>query len=841
MKKFNKNGIKISSMAEFYSAMTQSAAKTKTAVIEAEVEKSCFTHLSDLRKELAKGKAKAKAKAFRKKIEKRRAKRKELAPILERKKGSLKRLLSSIFGAEADRATLQKGLSLGQLQELTQEKLPALQWQGRLRKANEAYLANDGELLFVVSATASSWRTLELIAGSPATPDWLLDDLSRMDGTKALNIALTQNRNTPPSAMLRLVGKVCLSLIVEHRNTPKSVLKALYKKDPEACTVIASSLRAPAHVLRDIAHSDSCWARDAVAENPSTPTDTLEYLSRDEYSSVRCRVVSNPSTPPAVLAEMALDEDCIVRHSVAESSSVAADTLRLLATDESIMVRREAARNPLMPVDALMELAGDDDFWVRRAVVNNPSTPAEALTLLSQDEDRDIRYAVANSSNAPAEALEAVLYGADQAIIESVALNSSAPADILVRLSKSHDHGVRKSVAQNQATPSHIIEELATDKMTAVRCAVARNKATPSTLLSLLSNDRKREVRSTVAANKLTPSAVLQRLARDQYDEVRESVANNKSTPTDILRLLVDDKPWISNAAREAIAVREGTAWRGRLRDAHESYVSKRAQAYGLLEGGGLLAYSYDEVAEALLLPRGELRLTDLCWPTGGWDIAPAEDAVEVWNRSARAIGFGAAIQSGAYPAMLAFSEGEHRISWYSLVQKTRCWNPGKLERALWAAREAFGKKFPSAEGRVSWHVLGRALATVGVRSPGKAAVVARAIQLGFAWDAQARFSQARDFLVTVLSPKNGKVLKTLNDEGTEIFLIDYISKKGNIAAHWGTWKDGWRNNVGYVFEHAKCGIFRTTTQKNKWAWKEAIRAFKKKAGTGRRYFGDNI
>ena len=87
-------------------------------------------------------------------------------------------------------------------------------------------------------------------------------------------------------------------------------------------------------------------ARLAVAANPDTRPDTLEYLSRDECSAaIRVAVAANPSTPAATLDRLSRDEYPLVREHVATNPSAPPDTIARLVDDADMVVRAVAREN----------------------------------------------------------------------------------------------------------------------------------------------------------------------------------------------------------------------------------------------------------------------------------------------------------------------------------------------------------------------------------------------------------------------------------------------------------------------------------------------------------------
>jgi 3-methyladenine DNA glycosylase AlkC len=55
-----------------------------------------------------------------------------------------------------------------------------------------------------------------------------------------------------------------------------------------------------------------------AAENPNTPTKSLELLASDEDFYVRAWVARNPNTTPKILQKLATDKAYLVRQYVAQ-------------------------------------------------------------------------------------------------------------------------------------------------------------------------------------------------------------------------------------------------------------------------------------------------------------------------------------------------------------------------------------------------------------------------------------------------------------------------------------------------------------------------------------------
>jgi len=57
----------------------------------------------------------------------------------------------------------------------------------------------------------------------------------------------------------------------------------------------------------------------AAAENPNTPTKTLELLATDKEYWIRSRVALHPNASPKILQKLATDKAYLVRQYVAQN------------------------------------------------------------------------------------------------------------------------------------------------------------------------------------------------------------------------------------------------------------------------------------------------------------------------------------------------------------------------------------------------------------------------------------------------------------------------------------------------------------------------------------------
>ena len=331
--------------------------------------------------------------------------------------------------------------------------------------------------------------TDEEIAGAVRSAVVAADTLFAELDDPAVDVALAENRRTPPDVLVRLAAEPFQAIRINVANNPNT--------PPETLTHLAADPRE--HVRRN------------VADNPNTPAETLAALAADTDDWVRRYVADNPNTPAgtlAALAALAADPHPWVRERVAANPNTPPDTLAHLAADDAGDVRERAAGNPNTPPGALAHLAADPDTATRKRVAGNRHTPPGTLARLIDDPDSWVRWEVANNPNTPPATLTRLAAGTD---------------DI--------DAGVRMSVADNPSTPAETLTGLAGDGDWRVRRVVADNPNTPAGTLAALAADPSWNVRKGVADNLTTPAGALTRLAGDPDRRVREAAQSNPGCP----------------------------------------------------------------------------------------------------------------------------------------------------------------------------------------------------------------------------------------------------------------------------------------------------------------------
>ena len=148
----------------------------------------------------------------------------------------------------------------------------------------------------------------------------------------------------------QIVGQVAMNL---------SLRTSVYDRDQEKSDTMIE-------LLMDIAKSEDMGSRWAVAKNPHTPVEILEFLADDKINLVRALVATNPNTPSKVLEKFFSDEK-IVRDGLSGNPNTPPKLLNILADDSDKMVRLRLAENPKVPQELLKKLCDDLDPNVSKA------------------------------------------------------------------------------------------------------------------------------------------------------------------------------------------------------------------------------------------------------------------------------------------------------------------------------------------------------------------------------------------------------------------------------------------------------------------------------------------
>lgn len=440
-----------------------------------------------------------------------------------------------------------------------------------------------------------------LIAGNPATPAEMLEDLA-YDKEAQVRAKVAGNPNVPWRWLEYLAWEFPQAFL----SNPAALLQMMAY--PEQITTDDKFWE---HLLHTTAVPDLWWnwlrSRPASSVSPSVrlhiryrgesthPFGTCEQedihdlLTLLELLLITFRqgsIFADPACPPFAqqpvailvfikeeLQRLASHPEEKVKQAVAQNEQTPVEILQILAQDQASNVRRYVASHPQTPVEILLKLAQDEDQYVREQVASHPQTPAEALQMLAQtqdqgwigsttrrhvaahpqvteqilrmlaqDEEKRVREEVAGNPLTPAEVLRSLALNKDRGVLRVVARNSQTPIEALQRLAKIKKPSIKAGVAIHPYISEELLCLLAQDESADVRKAVASRSELRAETLRALSCDRYEPVRRTVAGNDQVPVEILQTLARDKKISVRRAVARNKKTPVEILQTLAKDK-----------------------------------------------------------------------------------------------------------------------------------------------------------------------------------------------------------------------------------------------------------------------------------------------------------
>lgn len=291
-------------------------------------------------------------------------------------------------------------------------------------------------------------------------------------------------------------------------SAPARFLELLAEK--EVCfEALGLNPSTPPHILASFV--ENCWNKEDgcfddgsdlsdIAENPNTPSESLELLAKD--SEWKYYVAANPSAPLSLLERLMEEME-----------------------KESGFITGELAQNPALPITTLKKLSIHADPDARSGVARNVSTPADILANLAHDEDWEVASDAAMNPNTPIEALVELADPHNQdTFLEEVALNPSLPTGALARMlngARERRH-VAEYVEQNPNAPSGFLYKALHSNNDYVRARLACNPSLSEEVLLTLSKDENYRVRKAIAQNPTTPHSVLATLTADEHPDVVE-------------------------------------------------------------------------------------------------------------------------------------------------------------------------------------------------------------------------------------------------------------------------------------------------------------------------------
>lgn len=101
--------------------------------------------------------------------------------------------------------------------------------------------------------------------------------------------------------------------LARNPETSEEVLNYLAKVgDDKICEYVAINPHCPEATLMSLASHQNALVRAALSENPACPITVLYSLSKDEHPDVRFSLSENPNLPDSILQDLSQDENPFV-------------------------------------------------------------------------------------------------------------------------------------------------------------------------------------------------------------------------------------------------------------------------------------------------------------------------------------------------------------------------------------------------------------------------------------------------------------------------------------------------------------------------------------------------
>ena len=408
-----------------------------------------------------------------------------------------------------------------------------------------------------------SYEIRKLVASHPNTPSHTLERLCK-DDTSHIRTKVAENPNTSNQTLEKLYQDseyFVRAGVAKNPNTPPHLLEKIaryedpneknrsysidklktYHKDRTYYTVISPIAKredTPAAALEFLANSPEVKIRRIVAENPNTPSTTLENLARTESDiGVLQALTRNPNLTAGMLQQVASNSNRDFLIYLIRSRELSLELWQQLADNENATVREAIASSANTPVHILEALAFDSDRDVRRKVAANPNTPTTALEILSQDSIAEVRTAVAANQNTNVVVLEHLAQDEKVEVRRAVAQNPNAPVSI------------RESLGDLLGLP--YVRQPSTTLSGLSRIYKPDTDDLP-TLLSEYAQSDHAFVRFVTLMHPLTPVDTIAQGYQSLFWQERYAIADNPSTPAEIRQQLANDGNRIVRATAKA-------------------------------------------------------------------------------------------------------------------------------------------------------------------------------------------------------------------------------------------------------------------------------------------------
>jgi hypothetical protein len=441
------------------------------------------------------------------------------------------------------------------------------------------------------------------LAWSSQTPASVLTVLSE-DASAVVRSRVAENPNTPPELLVAMAqdsGETVRMAVAANPNTPIAILVTFAQVDssnireslsgnPSVPPEVLSQILAV--LMADPRTRSLPWRLNAIARNPSTPSESLKLLST-QHADVRAAVAGNPSTPHDLLVALARDKAKSVRAAIV-SNPAAPEDVRSAALElnestqakkPSVAERVESIYQDRLDTEDLQALLADKAMGIRIAAAVRGAelgilTPEESARLLKKEPQNngarqvharwsttgdstlfqvmfagrfeDQLTAIAQDPETPIEMVRTLFEAKIPGVAWFFATREEVTAEELDTLSTAPSHSYpmwsepealspgeiyndgfitcypQVVVALHPLTPPETLKKMRKARSKYVRAALAERPDLDA--LPGLAKDKEASVRLAVAAQTATPAEILEALAMDPEKEVRAAVHANASS-----------------------------------------------------------------------------------------------------------------------------------------------------------------------------------------------------------------------------------------------------------------------------------------------------------------------
>lgn len=219
-------------------------------------------------------------------------------------------------------------------------------------------------LIALADSSESSYSTLRNVAKNPSAPPAALLKLATSAPMVRLDVA--KNPNTPPMVLETLAGRekedpAILRAVALHPNAPPQMLIKMAGQ-PILAGSVGRNPSAPPEALVRIAKTIGP-GDGYLLKRPDMPSEALEImLASGATSDDRWVIAGHPNATPKILKRLSESKVPMVREAVAQNPNTPTDLLLNLAVDDPAGSVRRAARNNL-PEHLQAMLALGEDTW----------------------------------------------------------------------------------------------------------------------------------------------------------------------------------------------------------------------------------------------------------------------------------------------------------------------------------------------------------------------------------------------------------------------------------------------------------------------------------------------